>query len=266
MKFKVGNQEFEIKDAELTKALADGATLLGLADDVTVRTKSEDDAYIENHKKAARVEGVEIAVKKARETMGLEFEGKSIENLISASTKKAVEEAKIDPDKKVSKLTEQLEEKNTAVKQAIKRAEDAELSIKQLKSSSRIEKIIDEHMPKNTLLPSEDIKTILRSKLSIKENDEGGLEVYDSNGTLLKNKSTADPLPVKDAIEDFFRTNVHYTKPVEGGAGGGNSGGASGKLTVEKFNESMNAKGFAINSPEYDAELSKHIADKSIEL
>lgn len=268
MKFKVGDQEFEIKDADLQKGLEEKTTVMDLAPDVIVRTKDQDNKFVENMKKDARIEGVEIAVKKTREELGLEFTGKSIKDLSTAISEKAVKEAGLNPDEKVVKLTATLTEKEAALNAAIQRATDAEANTKALKSSFRIEKELDNYIPKNTLLPAEDIKTILKSKLSFRENENGVLESVDSNGNVMKNPTTADLLPMKDVVESFFRDNIHYLKEVEGGAGGGNSkgGGTGGKQTVEEFNKSMTEKGYAINSPEYDKELGDAIVAKTIDV
>ena len=266
MKFTVGTKEYDIDDAVITKAIEDKTTVLELAKDVIVRTNVEDNAFVENMKKEARKEGLEIAVKKSREELGLSFEGKTLEKLVDAVKAKAVEEAGLNPDEAVTKIKAKLSEKELALQTAISRADQAEKNAKDLQSSFKIDKALDQFIPSNTALPVEDIKIILKSKLEFKDN-EGNLEVY-SGGQLLKNATTMDALPAKDAIENFFRDNTHYMKAAEGGNGGGDSGngGNGGKLTIEKFNENMKTKGHTINSAEYTAELNKAITEKLIDL
>lgn len=267
MKFKVGDQEFEIKDSDLQKGLEDKVASMVLASDVIVRTKDQDNRFVENMKKDARIEGVEIAVKKTREELGLEFTGKSIKDLTAALSEKAVKDAGLNPDEKVIKIGKKLSEKEEALRVALERATEAEVRVKELNSSHKIEKALDSFIPKNTLLPIEDIKTILKSRIAIRENEEGTLEALDQNGKVIMNQTTADSLPVKEVIEGFFRDNTHYLKDVEGGAGGKDSGsGAGGKQTVEEFIKSMGEKGIAINSPEYDSELGKAITANTIEI
>lgn len=267
MKFKVGTQEFEIKDEVLSKSLTDGVQSLELASDVIVRTQSDEDRFVENMKKDARKEGVEIAVKKQREALGLNFEGKTVENLVSALTDKVKAESSTGETEKVTKLESKIREKDQALTAALQEVSKATESLKTLKSSYKINKALESYIPKDTVLPVEDVKTILQAKLSFRENETGVIEVYDIDGNQIVNQSTRDALPVKDVIEDFFRTNTHYMKNVEGGGAGGDSGkGGSGKLTIEKFNEEMKAKGYAINTAEYDEELNKAVAAKTIEI
>lgn len=267
MKFKVGTQEFEVADEEVTKAITEKKANIELSADAVVRTPDEDNRFVENMKKEARKEGLEIAVKKSRESLGLTFEGKTIENLISAVTEKAKAESGSSETEKVTKLEAKLKEKNDALTAAIQKSNEAENSIKTMKSVHKIDKALDSYIPKNTVLPIDDVKTILKSKLKFAENESGVIEAFNLDGAPIVNPTTRDNLAVKDVIEDFFRTNTHYMKEAAGGgAGGDSSGGAGGKITIEKFNEDMIAKGFSPNSPEYDKELNTAIAAKTIDL
>ena len=267
MKFKVGTKEYEIKDEVITKAITDKSESLELATDAVVRTQDEDNRFVENMKKEARKEGVEIAVKKTRETLGLTFEGKTIDNLVTAVTDKVKSESGAGETEKVTKLELKVKEKDAALSSALSRATEAENSAKKLKSSFKIDKALDSYIPKNTVLPVDDVKTILRAKLSFVENETGVIEVFDVDGNQIKNTQTSDALPVKDVIENFFRDNTHYIKAVEGGDGGGDSSkGGNGKRTIEKFNEDMKAKGYAINSDEYSKEMNAAIAAKTLDI
>jgi hypothetical protein len=268
MKFKVGTKEYEIADSLLTQAITDKTGVLDLAVDDIARTKDEDNRFVENMKKEARKEGVEIAIKKTRDTMGLTFEGKTIDNLVTAVTEKVKAESGEGETEKVTKLESRVREKDVALQTALSRATEAENKAKNLQSSYKIDRALDSFIPKNTVLPAEDVKTILRAKLKFVENEAGTIEVSDANGVVIKNTATSDALPVKDVIENFFRDNTHYIKEVQGGGGGDDSakGGKDGKMTIEKFNEDMKTKGHQINSPEYSTEMNKAIAAKTLDL
>lgn len=269
MKFKVGTIEVELADEAITAAITNKTQVLDLPmTDVVVRTKVEDDRFVENMKKDARKEGVEIAVKKTRETLGLSFEGKTIDNLVDAVTVKVKAESGEGETEKVTKLQAKVTEKDTALKTALDRATNAETRAKELQSSYKVDKLLDSYIPANTILPVEDVKTILKAKLVFKENETGIVEAFDINGNPIQNTQTRDALPVKDVIENFFRDNTHYMKPVDGGGNGGDSGkgGGTGKQSIDDFNKSMGDKGYQINSSEYTAELNKAIAAKTIDI
>lgn len=269
MKFKIGTVEVELADDAITAAITNKTTILELpAEGIVTRTADEDARFVENMKKDARKEGVEIAVKKARESMSLTFEGKTVDNLVAAVVDKTKAESGQGETEKVTKLEAKLKEKDTALNTALQRATDAETAAKTLQSSYKIDKLLDSYIPKETLLPTEDIKTILKAKLVFKENETGVVEAFDINGNPIQNQQTRDALPVKDVIENFFRDNTHYMKEVEGGGAGGDStkGGKDGKMTIEKFNENMKEKGYQINSSEYTRELNSAIAAKTIDV
>jgi hypothetical protein len=61
-----------------------------------------------NEYKNGKDKGVEMAVKEAREKLGLEFQGKTIEGLLEAHGKKVLNDAKIEPAQQVQQLTEDL--------------------------------------------------------------------------------------------------------------------------------------------------------------
>lgn len=265
MKFKVGTKEFDIDDAKITKAIEDKATEMVLAEDAIVRTKGEDDAFVQNMKKDARKEGLETAIKAYRDEAGLDFTGKNIASLVTAASAKALEEAKLNPDERVTKIETKLKEKESALTAALKRAEDAETTIKQTKSEYKIDRLVDQFIPKNTLLPVEDIKLILKSKMTFKENEEGVVVAYDANGKEIKVQATQDPMGVKEVVEDFFRTNTQYIKPQGGGRGGKDTDDdLGGKITIEKFIENCNEEGIVINSKEYDDKLASLVKADSI--
>jgi len=52
-------------------------------DNLIISNKNDYDARLENIKKETKTAAVEIAVKNARNELGLEFEGKTMENLLN---------------------------------------------------------------------------------------------------------------------------------------------------------------------------------------
>jgi hypothetical protein len=257
MKFKVGTKEYEIKDDVLKASLEKGEAVTTLVEDAIVRTKAEDDTFVENQKKEARKEGVEIAIKKTKEELGLTYEGKkSIKELAEAAAAKAVEDAKLSPDAAVAAVTEKLKAKEDALKLATTRAENAEKTLKTTQRDYKIDNLLNQYLPKDLLLPVEDTKLLLRSKLGFEETEEGTISVRDlAKNEIIKKTETGDALPVKDAIEDFFKTNTQYIKVDKGGRGGEDSFTGDEKLSISKFNEKMKEQGFAINSTEYTTKL-----------
>lgn len=251
MKFKVGNKIFEV-----SKEIIDGGPEeIILGENLIIRTSEEENSFIENHKKDARKEGLEIAIKKQREALGLEFQGKTIENLIEAVSKKALEDAKIEPAEQLKKLQTVLSEKENALQNAIKNVQDIEGNFSRYKSEITIDKELDSLIPEKTILAKDDIKLLIKNKLVLDIDENGKVVVKDKSGNILKNQTTADPLNPKDAIDDFFRSNPSYIGKPSGGSGQGDSGSGGKKQTIDEFINEQKEKGIAPNSKQFNDEL-----------
>lgn len=75
----------------------------------TFYTSTELSSRDEVIRREAKTAGLEVAVKNFKRENGYDFEGKKLETLVAEAQKKAVAEAKVDPDKKVQELTIQNE-------------------------------------------------------------------------------------------------------------------------------------------------------------
>lgn len=257
MKFTIKGKTFEVADAEITKAIEEKKESMEITTDLSVRTAEEEAIFVENHKKEARKEGVEIAVKTTRTELGLNFEGKTIDNLVKAVQAKTLEEAKIEPTEQNKKLQTQLQEKEAALQAAITKATEAENREKSYKSEVTIDRVIEQSIPEKTILPKEDIKTLLKTKMKFSTDENGKVIVLNEAGEVIKNPTTADPMAAKDVVEDFFKTNKQYVQGVQGGFGGGDDGGSGDKITMTKFIEQMTEKGVPLNGDEFNSELKK---------
>lgn len=267
MKFKIGTKEYEIEDSKITEAITAGTSVLELATDAIVRTATEDAAFVENMKKEARNEGLEIAIKTYRQDNNLDFQGKNIKALVEAVSKKALADAGVEEPEQVKKLTQDLKEKSEALKNALTKAEQAENGLVSFKSQLKLDKVLDSFIPENTLIPIEDMRTLLKTKINLKEEADGSIVVTDAiTGLVIKNATTADPEAPKAVIENFFRDNAHYVKSVEGGRGGKDSSSANGKITIEQFMEEAKSEGLTMNSPEYNQKLESLTKAGKIEL
>lgn len=252
MKITIGGKTFEIKKEDLEKES------LTLEFDGVLRTQEEEATFIENHKKDARKEGEEIAVKQYREEFG--FQGRSIDKLIEAVKAKTLEEAKIEPNEQLKKLQGTLSEKEEALQNAISKTKELESSFVSYKNQSAIDRTLDGLIPENTLLPKEDIKTILRTKMSFDVSENGAVVAKDAQGNVIKNKTTADAMDVKDVLDNFFKDNkATYLKPIEGGRGQGDSGKPGNKQTLEAFMKEQGEKGIKPNSQEFQQELQERV-------
>lgn len=249
MKIKIGNKTFEVSK----EALESNPEEINLDFEGVLRTSEEETTFIENHKKDARKEGLEIAVKQYREEFG--FEGRSIDKLIDAVKSKTLEEAKIEPTEQLKKIQSTLQEKETALQSALSRVNDKDAEFKSYKNQTKLDQKLDGLIPANTILPKEDIKLILKNKLKFDFDEEGNVLALDAMGNVIKDTTTANPKDAKSVIEAFFQDNQSYLKPIEGGSGGGDSTPGAGKKSIDDFIKEQNDKGIKPNSKEFQDNL-----------
>ncbi len=96
--------------AEDLKAAIESKDEVDLAVDekLTVLTEDEVTTLKNNEYKNGKEKGVEMAVKATKEKLNLDFQGKTVDGLVEAAQKKAVEEAKVPVNDKVKELETKL--------------------------------------------------------------------------------------------------------------------------------------------------------------
>src|SRR5687768_10289666 len=107
----------KIPVADLEKAITEtGEIALTVPDGVQSFLEPELATLKKNTYDSAKTAGVEMAVKEAREKLGLDFTGKTIDGLVDAATKKAVADAGQNPDARVKELQTKVDNLQTTVK------------------------------------------------------------------------------------------------------------------------------------------------------
>jgi hypothetical protein len=264
MKIKIGNKTFEVSKEEL-----DGnPEELTLEFQGTLRTTEEETTFTENLKKEAHTAGAEKALRTKADELGLEIDGskRNIDDVFNAYAKKVLEDAKIEPAEQLKKIKTTLEEKETALTNALSKVTEKENEFKSYKNQSILDKKLDSFIPDNTILPKEDIKTILKTKLKFDVDDNGNVLALDNQGNIIKDPTTANPKEANDVVSNFFKDNQSYLKPIEGGAGGSDSGSKGNKKSLDKFIEEQQAKDIKINSPEFNEAYAKAVEAGLVEV
>ena len=224
----------------LTKAIAsEDEVEVSFKSDVTIMDDAALTSLKDDMKKAGynegKTAGVEIAIKNAREKYGLEFEGKTIDNFAESLKTKALNDAKIEPNKKIQDLTDSL---SNLQKQYTTDIESKESEITRLQSEmkgSKIKATIQGLMPQGikAVKPNQ-FATLIGMEYEF-DYDENGNLVAKKNGTILKDK-LEKPLPVADILGDFARNNGWVDKD---GRGDGDAGGGTGSDKFKNMNEVM---------------------------
>lgn len=216
------------KEADLEKAINDEKEVdFAIADELTVLDKTELEARDKQQKDDGIKAGKEIGRKEVREAAGLDEKiGKDPAKIAEAISKKAVDDAKVAPDKKVAELTEQVN-----LLQAKVSEKDTEIAnSKKVASEAALDRRILAAFPKERIegMEDEDFLTIIKRNHSFEEED--GKMVVKKDGQIIRDTKTTNPLGMKEAVEKIFadkKWNKEAT-PAGGGRGAGDQGGSGG--------------------------------------
>jgi hypothetical protein len=265
MKILLGGKEFEVSEDDLNSAKENG-TLQLKSDDLVVRSKEEETAFLNNIKKETVNTAFEMEIKKRRNDLGLEFEGKTLDNLLSAHAEKIKAES-------TKKPSEALQEKERDIKQlqsTIKELQEVNGKVsnefKSFKNESILNNTLSKLIPDNAILPKEDMMYLLKTKLNPVIED--GRVMFKDGDNVIKNKTTLDPLGAEEVVKGFFENNPTYLGNKVSG-GNGNEGDSSlddNSKSIEAFTKRMEANGVSANSVEFNQALNEAVSNKEVEI
>lgn len=266
MKFNINGKVVEVENEELTKAIEDEKEEVSIKnEDLSIRSKDEEKKFIENLKKETGKTSLEMAIKDVRNDHELDFQGKTMDNLVEALKAKHKTEFSKAPNEQMSQMEsdlEQLKDKNNKLQGDFDTStSEFDTYKKGLKKRTAIEK----NLPDNMILPKEDMLTVIDNKIKTSVDDDGKVVVMDDQGNIKKDDNL-EPIQLSKAFEDFFTTNKQYIKTPEGGRGGKDSSTSSNSKSMESFDKRMETKGVGRNSVDYNKELASAQKDGTLEL
>jgi ribosomal protein S13 len=259
MKLNINGKIVEIEDSILSKAIEDKTESIEVKSELVIKTKEEHDSYTSNVKKEDRVIGVEIGRKEVLRGLGIEGEAvhkdvetavKAAQDALSSAATKALENAKIEPDKKVKELQGDLKAIQAALADEKKANELNQSNFENYKKEEKIGSYLRDNLPKDLVLPAKDMIKLVKDDIKLNLDENGNIYGLGTDGQPLKDENrnlvTGDKI-----IASYFEKNVHYRKPLEGGAGGGDSTGGSSKKTLAEFTKEQTEAGVLPNSPKF---------------
>ena len=231
-------------------------------DNYIIDTKDNISLREENLKKEAKQAGLEIAIKNARNDLGLEFEGKKDLNpLLEAYKSKIESEAKVEPNERYDTLLKDFKALQVTRQEWEDKFNNLDSTYKQKEQQRTIDSNLLKSIPDNTTIPKDDILAILKSRTDFQVGEKG-VEVL-KNGQVVKNEQTLDPLSLNDYMTTFVKP---YLKEPQGGAGGKDSKSGGNETSLDLFDKRMEAQGINVGSAQYNAELSKAIGNGTLKL
>ncbi len=217
----------KIKTGSLVAAQADTAEVdVPIDDKLSVLSEEELTTVKGNSYKDGKKAGVEMEVDSIKKELNLDFTGKTVKGLADAVAKKAVDDAKIEPDKKVTELTQKLATvQQTATDLQTKLAEkEGELtSVKTLGTLTK-------DIPANLSLPANKVLLLMKED-GYEYKTEDGKIVWYKDGKALTDK-LGNNMPTKDVTTEYATANKLLTEAApKGGRGKGDESGPAGVFT-----------------------------------
>ena len=172
---------------------------------------------------------VEMDVKALRDKNGLEFEGKTIENLMTAYAEKQVKAAKIAPDKKVEEANQSIKNLQKTLEQTITDKDGVINGLQSEIGNFKVNGELVKHLPDGlTVMKPNQFTTLAKNELNFGYNDDGVFVAKRGDNVLKDNREM--PLPVKDVLTDYARNNGWIQS--DGRSGGDETGSSSSFKTM----------------------------------
>jgi hypothetical protein len=275
MKLNINGNEVEIADADLTAAIEANKESIEVKSELIIKTVEQNKLFNDNLKSDNIKIGAEIGRKEVLKGFGIEGDGhhKTDATSIAALTEhsaslvsKALEDAKIEPNKQVETLTSDIETLRGTIKTLEKDKENQTFEFNAFKNTQLISNALSNEVPDNTLLDKASTLTLMNSEIKLDVNENGVVFGVGADGQPMKDPTTAELLPVKTIAANWFNNRNDLLKPSSGGAGGGDSGGGDGKQSMDDFIKEQADAGIQANSPDFNRVMQERMKAGTLEV
>jgi len=203
--------------------------------EVQTFTPEELETYVNNNLEEAKTKsygegktaGLEMFVKNQKEQLGLEFEGKSGEDLVKALQKKFSQTE--------SEQVNELQSDKTNLQQTVQQKDQQITQLQQQLQQRNLNEQIENMIPDGYAMNKRQIRILFSADHSIEQNEDGKM-IVKKNGSIMKD-NMANVMEVQDVINGFMETSgiPKAGTPSGGKAGRGgddSGGGESGLETI----------------------------------
>ncbi len=237
---------------------------VGLPEGLITMTEEDKSIRETNLKREHEKAGAEIAIKEYRNKLGLQFEGKTMDNLLTAYEESIKSKQTEEPNKRIKSLESDLEQMRTNFQTKQQEVESLSGQISSIKNESVINNTIMQSLPEGAALSisKDDVFMLFKSKNNIGV-EEGKVVLLDGD-QIVKDPTSLEPISINDKMQEFIKP---YVKAVEGGSGGGDEPGAgSTGDDFESFMEEMEGQNISANSERFNQEMNKRIAAGTLKM
>ena len=276
MKLNINGKIIEVENEVITKAIEDKSEEISIKDvPFVIRSTEEDTTFQKNLKDETFKVGAEVGRKELFKKLGIDKEGVHKSDELAVNTlndwangiaNKKLEEAKIEPNKKVDELTKDINTLRSTITDKENEYNKVLNEFSTFKKTNILNNTLDGLIPDNIILPKQDMKTLLSSKVKLDIDSNGSVFGLGADGQPLKNPTTLEVLPAKDVVDNFFNENPQYLKKSEGGAGGADSHGNYEPNSLKAFEKEMETAGVNPGSEKFNKELNARIQSGAIKI
>jgi hypothetical protein len=252
----------KIKPEDLLAAIkAEAETDITIDDKLTVFSEDEVTTLKDNEYKRGKTVGVEMAVKDTKEKLGLEFQGKTVEGLVEAANKKAIADAKVNPDQKVVELTEKITTLQKTVGDQEKQLQAKEAEVTGVKVKGELYKHIPQAGENDPAVGADDVIQLMMASGYEFKFEEGKLIPY-KDGKQLQDK-TANALPADSVVKDFVKEKKLRSEGpgVPGGRGGQDNKPPTAFSKLSDVKKSFEAQNKSVLGQEFSEAVQKAATD-----
>jgi hypothetical protein len=221
-------------------------------------TSTELTARDDNQKKLGyndgKEAGLEIFVKEQKQKLGLDFEGKDPEKLITSLQTKVLADAKIEPNQKIKEKDEQIAKLQGTVQDFENKYKTSEQEKRDMRTMSKLAAAVPAGLP----FEADEVIMSMRTRGYSFDVDDAGNITPKKNGEVLRDSKTQNPLDHKAVINDYVTNERKWvTEQGEGtktGRGGGSDRRTSSVVTkMSEAKAQWEAQGKSVNSADFQA-------------
>lgn len=204
----------------------------------------------------------EVFIKELRNDFGLDFQGKTKENLTEA-LKSKLESIKNDsvkdPEQRFIALKSDFEKLQGIVLTKDTEIEQIRNDYAKKEMTQKIKQDVFYHIPDNTLVSKNTIMLEAKEKGYNFDLEDGVTVIKDSQGNVLKNNTTLSPISLKDWVTDFSSA---FLPKVEGGSGGSDDKKQPSAGSYESFMKEVESNGW--DNAKVNEEIVKRTKDGTL--
>jgi hypothetical protein len=245
----------KIDVATLEAAIKDDKEVdVAIDDKITAYTADEIETLGKNKYDSGKKAGEEMSVDAVKKDLGLTFTGKTVKGLVEAATKKAVDDAKIEPDEKVRQLSTENETLRNSVKEFESKLTAKDSEIETIVTTTEIGK----HMPKfgdnSPALNQDEFITLMKAN-GYEFKREGNVVATYKDGKRIDDK-LAQPEKIETVVAAFAKEKKFVSDVPAvpaGGRGHGNNAPAASATKLSDLKAQFVSQGKSLNGDDFRA-------------